>query len=219
MAPQFFTPKLLHQGRCCFVLGGEGQPQQYPGSTQFLNRAVVLDPGYRWRFSGVCCVATLICHRLCSSVGSSLQKPGIRRRCGVSIVWSVSFPFWCVGRSCKWKMLFLLQLGNNKKIPLGDLWISTKASWDPSGYLWKVTVRVGVYKEAGTRSYRVPKVSSCISSTYVLSKGSWRSIGWNGANCTCVSAEAPVGSLSAQSPRNLSNELPRKNATNGRSPV
>lgn len=161
------------------------------------------------------------------TVGSSLQKPGIRRRCGISIAWSVSFPFWCVGRSCKWKMLFLLQLGNNKKIPLEDLWISTnekklklsQASWDPSGYLWKATVRIGVWKEAGTRSYRVPKMSSCISSTYVLSKGSRRSLGWNGANCTCASAEAPVGSLSAQGPRNLSNGLPRKNATNGRSPV
>lgn len=38
MAPKFLTPKLLHQGKCCFVLGSEEEPQQYFGSTSILEK-------------------------------------------------------------------------------------------------------------------------------------------------------------------------------------
>jgi len=38
MAQKFLTPKLLHQGKCCVVPGGEEQPQWYFGSLSILEK-------------------------------------------------------------------------------------------------------------------------------------------------------------------------------------
>lgn len=58
-------------------------------------------------------------------MGSSLQKLGMREKCGIAIVWSVSFfPFEMLGGALSRK-LFLLQPKINKSISLEDLGIST----------------------------------------------------------------------------------------------
>lgn len=86
-------------------------------------KTIVLDHSYDLGFSWGCCVATLACHRI--HHGSSLQKLGMRKKCEIAIVWSVSFfSFEMLGGGVSRK-LFLLQLKINKSISLEDLGIST----------------------------------------------------------------------------------------------
>jgi len=88
----------------------------------------VLDHSYNLRFSDVFCVATLTCHRVsCWLIFAKKVGWGKDVEYLLYGQWAFSHSdrFWCVGRSCKWKMLFLLQLRSSKITTLGDLWVST----------------------------------------------------------------------------------------------